>query len=237
MAYLPEKESLEEQLRKDLRKTKQKEITVLANKILTLAHDDILIHLRFFDMALANLKWEMRESMGCLATDGRKCYYDPVYILRAYQQEPKYITRCYLHLLLHCIFSHNFQYNKLETDLWDLAADIAVENVILDMKLPCVALEQDGAVEYDEETNAYLSALAAEYVFPGGLAEVMCEPTARGILQSAIRSEQESIAFYTKMSQAAYLDSARRRFQEIADTERAHLESLQVRLDQVSSEK
>jgi len=100
-----------------------------------------------------------------------------------------------------------------------------------------LALEQDGAVEYDEETNAYLSALAAEYVFPGGLAEVMCEPTARGILQSAIRSEQESIAFYTKMSQAAYLDSARRRFQEIADTERAHLESLQVRLDQVSSEK
>jgi len=166
MAYLPEKESLEEQLRKDLRKTKQKEITVLANKILTLAHDDILIHLRFFDMALANLKWEMRESMGCLATDGRKCYYDPVYILRAYQQEPKYITRCYLHLLLHCIFSHNFQYNKLETDLWDLAADIAVENVILDMKLPCVALEQDGDAERKLRVlREDIGALTAERIY------------------------------------------------------------------------
>lgn len=120
-----------------------KKISSLASQILTLSHDDILVHLRFFDTALANLKWQEKPRTLCMATDGQNCYYDPVFILQAYKQEPKYVTRCYLHLLLHCIFSHNFQYDKLERETWDLAADIAVENVILDMKLPSVTLEQD----------------------------------------------------------------------------------------------
>lgn len=120
-----------------------KKISALAGQILGLAHDDILVHLRFFDTALAELKWQEKPHTGCMASDGQNCYYDPVFILRCYKEEPKYVTRCYLHLLLHCIFSHSFQYDKLDTELWDLAADIAVENVILDMKLPSVALEQD----------------------------------------------------------------------------------------------
>ncbi|MCH5344792.1 MAG: hypothetical protein J1E64_12200 [Acetatifactor sp.] len=120
-----------------------KKISSLASQILALSHDDILVHLRFFDTALANLKWQEKPRTLCMATDGQNCYYDPVFILQAYKKEPKYVTRCYLHLLLHCIFSHNFQYDKLETETWDLAADIAVENVILDMKLPGVTLEQD----------------------------------------------------------------------------------------------
>lgn len=143
-----------------------KKMLVLAGQILNLAHDDILIHLRFFDMALANLRWKPREHTGCLATDGVNCYYDPIFLLQAYQREPKYITRCYLHLLLHCIFSHSFQYNKLETDLWDLAADIAVENVILDMKLAGVTLEQDvDAARKLRVLQEDIGALTAERIY------------------------------------------------------------------------
>lgn len=120
-----------------------KKIAALSAEILALAHDDILIHLRFFDAALARLVWKESQGSGCMATDGRTCYYDPVFILKNYEREPQYITRCYLHMLLHCIFSHGFQYDKLDTDLWDLAADVAVENVILDMRLPGAALRQD----------------------------------------------------------------------------------------------
>ena len=119
-------------------------IQSLANQILVLAHDDLLMHLRFFDMALAQLKRRERAKSGCFATDGSTLFYDPVYVLKAYQENPKFIARCYLHVLLHCIFSHSFQYGKLETEHWDLAVDIAVENVILDLKLDSVSLEQDG---------------------------------------------------------------------------------------------
>ena len=119
-------------------------ISSLAAQILALARDDILIHLRFFDTALAGLSWRERPRTLCLATDGSVCYYDPVFLLQAYREEPRLVTRCCLHLLLHCIFSHNFQYDRLESDLWDLAADIVVENVILDLKLESVRLPRDG---------------------------------------------------------------------------------------------
>ncbi len=118
-------------------------IQALANQILTLAHDDILMHLRFFNMALAQLRRREKPGTGCFATDGQTLFYDPVYVLKLYQDNPTAVTRSYLHLLLHCIFSHSYQYGKLDAGSWDLAADIAVENVILDMKMGSMSLEQD----------------------------------------------------------------------------------------------
>ncbi|MBQ8118434.1 MAG: hypothetical protein IJ147_10315 [Lachnospiraceae bacterium] len=124
------------------KKTEQMQST-LAGQILQLAHDDLLMHLRFLDTALAKVPWRARKGIGCMATDGAVCYYDPVWVLQTYQKEEKRIARIYLHMLLHCVFAHSFQYEKLEGKYWDLAADIAVENVILDMQLTDVALEQD----------------------------------------------------------------------------------------------
>ncbi len=126
------------------RETEQKKISSLAGQVMTLAHDDILMHLRFFDAALAQLHVEERGGTGCLATDGQTLFYDPVYVLKLYRERPQYVSRVYLHMLLHCIFSHSFQYDRLEGELWDLAADIAVEYVILDMGPGGAALEQDG---------------------------------------------------------------------------------------------
>lgn len=138
----------------------------LANQILKLAHDDILIHLRFFDVALSRLHFKPKEHIGCMATDGETCYYDPVYLLKEYQADTKTVTRGYLHMLLHCIFSHNFQYEKLEKENWDLAADIAVENVILDMQLPSVSLPQDAdALRKLKILREDIGALTAERIY------------------------------------------------------------------------
>lgn len=122
----------------------EKKITALCRKILQLSCDDILIHLRFFDRALAELNWQQRKGTGVFAADGANCYYDPVLLLKTYQEEPRLVTRTCLHILLHCIFSHDFQYDKLERELWDLASDIAVESVILDIQLTGAALKEDG---------------------------------------------------------------------------------------------
>jgi len=141
-------------------------IASLANQILVLSHDDILMHLRFFDVALSQLKRKERPAAGCFATDGRDFFYDPVYVLKLYQEEPKAVTRSYLHALLHCVFSHGFQYDKLDTEKWDLAADIAVENVILEMKLESVALEQDAdAVRKLKILREDMGPLTAERIY------------------------------------------------------------------------
>lgn len=144
----------------------QAKISSLAAQIMRLAHDDILMHLRFFDMALARLEIKERKGTGCMATDGQLCYYDPVYVLKCYREEPKLVTRTYLHMLLHCIFSHGFRYDKLDGDKWDLAADIAVERVILDLRLPGVSLEEDSEAERKLKVlEEDVGALTAERIY------------------------------------------------------------------------
>ena len=119
------------------------QISTLAKEIIRLAHDGILINMRFLDVALSKLKMEEREQMGAICYDGSKLYYDPVFLLRKYQKEPNYMARLYLHVLLHSIFYHSFQTDKLERDYWNLATDIAVENTILEMNLHFTAMPSD----------------------------------------------------------------------------------------------
>ncbi len=120
------------------------QINDLAKQVLSLSRDSILVSLRFLDGALSALKPTVRPGSGGMATDGISLFYDPVWVLQEYKRKPERITRCYLHILLHCIFSHGFQYQKLDAAIWDLAADLAVENTILEMKLTAAALPTDG---------------------------------------------------------------------------------------------
>lgn len=134
-----------ERNRKDTKEMKSEDgyIRELALEVLGLAHDDILIHLRFLDTALSAIRFQAQKGRGLSATNGVVCYYDPVRILKEYSSEKHAPAREMLHILLHCIFFHSFQYDKLDEELWDLATDIAVENVILEMRLDSVSLETD----------------------------------------------------------------------------------------------
>lgn len=122
---------------------RDKQISELAREVFRLAHDGILINMRFLDVALSKLKLEERPDMGAFAYDGVTLYYDPVLLLTRYKEEPHYAVRLYLHTLLHCIFYHGFKTDKLEKEYWDLASDIAVENTILSINLHLAALPTD----------------------------------------------------------------------------------------------
>ncbi|MBP5264924.1 MAG: hypothetical protein J6Z33_11215, partial [Lachnospiraceae bacterium] len=93
------------------------QVEELAGQVMRLAHDELLIHLRFFDVALAELALTERAGQGSavaggregahagsapfLETDGAHLFYDPVGVLRAYQKEPRLVARGMLHSLLH----------------------------------------------------------------------------------------------------------------------------------------
>ncbi|MDE6517313.1 MAG: hypothetical protein K2L18_05640, partial [Acetatifactor sp.] len=126
---------------------RQQKIGELAGQILALARDNILVSLRFLDVALLHLEWQDKGAIGCIATDGSTVWYDPEYILKLYQRDPRLVTRSMLHLLLHCIFYHSFAYDKVERELWDLAVDMAVEAVIQEMGLAMTSLDTDGEAE------------------------------------------------------------------------------------------
>lgn len=124
-----------------------KQISELAAEVIRLAHNGILMNLRFFDAALAELVLEERGQMGAHCFDGIKLYYDPVLLLSRMKKEPHYAARLYLHVLLHCIFYHGFRIEKLERELWDLATDIAVENTILELQLSFTGVNTDVILE------------------------------------------------------------------------------------------
>ncbi len=122
---------------------RQLQIRKLAEEIMRLAHDGILVNMRFLDVALSKFKVECREQTGAHLFDGAKLYYDPVLLLGQYKTAQGYAARLYLHTLLHCIFYHSFETDKMNRQYWDMATDIAVEHTILDMNLHLTALPSD----------------------------------------------------------------------------------------------
>ena len=110
------------------------QINHYARQIMSLARDNIAVNLRFLDSALSHLKPEAVDGLGGMAVKADRLLYDPVYVLKRYREEPNYITRAFLHSLLHCVFFHRFQYDKVNHEYWDLAVDLAVEHMIMDMQ-------------------------------------------------------------------------------------------------------
>lgn len=138
----------------------------LAKKILGYARDSILINFRFLSIAVSALWPEPSKGCGCIACDGEKLYYDPVFLLKEYKKEPAFAVRACLHVLLHQIFYHSFRYDRVEEKLWDIAADIAVENTVLELALPGSSLKRDeGALRKLQALSEDVSALTAERLY------------------------------------------------------------------------
>ena len=109
----------------------------LAQSVLKLSRNTLLVNLRFLDMALSRFKY-IGDHTATLAVDGEHIFYNPRHVLSVYKTDKEQSVRDYLHMVLHCVFRHNFVDTLVNTDCWDLACDIAVENVISELDLPSV---------------------------------------------------------------------------------------------------
>ena len=137
----------------------------LAREVLILSRNTLLVHLRFLDMALSQFRYQAVEGE-TLLTDGATIYYDPRHILKCYRSARETPTRDYLHLVLHCVFRHQFMDPALERTYWDLACDIAVENILQELGLP--ALEAPRAKEQTQYLDAVrqdLKLVTAEKIY------------------------------------------------------------------------
>ena len=68
----------------------------LANEILNLSRNKLLVNLRFMDVALSYHKRAVYE--GSLATDGKTLFFDPGFVLRSYKNSQEEMLRLYLHI-------------------------------------------------------------------------------------------------------------------------------------------
>lgn len=100
--------------------------------VMTLSRGILTVRLRFMDTALNRLEPVPSDGV-TLATDGTRFMYGPEHLLRLYKGERERPARDYLHVILHCIYSHMFVGDIADRKLWDLACDIAVESTINDL--------------------------------------------------------------------------------------------------------
>lgn len=129
-----------------MKKLSQDELTKyrdhLAERIMDYVQDQLVVALPFFNRAILKMPLEfynhLEDGEGNqiahgFGTDGTVVYCSTDRVLTLFRQEKERLPRIYLHLLLHCLFSHPFNYIKMNRSCWDLATDAAVENIILDM--------------------------------------------------------------------------------------------------------
>lgn len=114
----------------------------LAREVLTLSRNTLLVDLRFLDMALSQFKLVPIDTSTPM-TDGKHFFYHPRHVLETYISGKEIPVRDYLHIVLHCVFQHMYIAPTLKRPYWDLACDIAVENVITELGLKSVTTPRE----------------------------------------------------------------------------------------------
>lgn len=127
-------------------KEKQEMTVSLAEEILSLARSTLQMYLRYLDKALSRLEPVPIESHTIL-TDGRYILFNGRHVLDCYKHAKEIPVRDYLHIVLHCIFSHMYMAERMDRVYWDLACDVAVENIITELGLKAVATFRDSQQE------------------------------------------------------------------------------------------
>ena len=134
---------------------KQEKLHQLARDVLNLSRNTLLVNLRFLDSALSQFELFPIES-DTLLTDGKYILYNPTHILQCYKAGKEFPVRDYLHMVMHCVFRHMYMDPSLNRPYWDLACDIAVENVITELGLKAVTTARE------RQQTQYIAAIKKE---------------------------------------------------------------------------
>ncbi len=116
--------------------------------ILTLSRNELYVSMRFLDIALSKLRFEMNLSTRSIGTDGQSILFNPRYLMDTYALDRVFVNRCYMHMLIHNLFGHDFSGQGKNKDCWNLACDIAAESLIDSMTAPAVHVTPSDYREY-----------------------------------------------------------------------------------------
>ena len=146
-------------------------ISRAAQDVMTLARNTLIVNLRFLDIAISRLELEPSGEMPqakvvTLATDGVRIIYEPRHVLRTFRDDHDQSVRDYLHMIMHCLFSHMFVGTLVDRRLWNLACDIAAENAITDLGLRVTSCERETAQRSElERLRSAVGIMTAEKIY------------------------------------------------------------------------
>ncbi|MBQ9059786.1 MAG: metallopeptidase [Firmicutes bacterium] len=165
----------------------------LALQILRLSRNTLMVNLRYLEAAFVRIVPAHDMDTLEIATDGQFLYYNSLHVCRQYRQAREIPVRDYLHVSLHCLFRHLFVGKKVRADVWDLACDIAVENIINGLDLRSVSCErQVSQMWLIRQLQEELPKLSAEWIYKYFI-EQDPSPEEVSVLQRNFHADDHSI--------------------------------------------
>ena len=126
---------------------RRKRQTALGFQVLLNCRNELYSLFPYLDGAFASLPNRASDDTQSLGTDGAYLLFSPGYLLALYGEDPARLRRGYLHILLHLLFLHPFRRGQRDSRLWNLACDIAVEQMIRREKQPRLAVGENPVQE------------------------------------------------------------------------------------------
>lgn len=105
----------------------------LASDAVSQARSSLMVQTPFMDVALWRMPFAAKPLGASLASDGRVLFIDAPALIRSYQSSANEVLRDYLHCILHCVFRHPFDSKHTYTTVWDVACDVCVEAIALEL--------------------------------------------------------------------------------------------------------
>ncbi|MDO5344633.1 MAG: VWA-like domain-containing protein [Lachnospiraceae bacterium] len=115
--------------KRENQKTKEDE-SFLGMEILKKCRSDLYGKYPFLDTAFAGVGYRSSHRTERIGTDGNHFYYCPRFLIQCFAESPAAVRSGYLHMLLHCLFLHIVREERREERLWNLACDMAVEQIL-----------------------------------------------------------------------------------------------------------
>jgi predicted metal-dependent peptidase len=195
-----------------------REAAEAAADILRLSRNTLLINLRFLETALVRFAPLAEPVTADAATDGQFLYYNPVHICRQFKKAIEIPARDYLHVVLHCIFRHLFVGPKVKSDYWDLACDIAVENIITNLGLKSLHCDREERQKWlIRKLKEDLPGLTAERIYRYFLDQEL-PPSERFRLREDFYADDHQIWYDKKTESANGTGGADRRTDDERDS-------------------
>lgn len=123
------------------RQLQELDVVGLCTRILQNSRNELYLNMRYLDLSLSSLGFEMDPACRGLGTDGFVIYYHGEYLCDLYRRGRVLVNRAYLHMVLHCLFCHMDTMGWRDGRMWNLACDIAVESVTDGLYLKCVHIQ------------------------------------------------------------------------------------------------
>ena len=134
--------------------------------ILAYSRNEIYLSMRFMDIALSKLSWEMNLSTTSIGMDGEKILFNPRYLINLYRKDDVLVNRVYMHMLLHGLFGHAYHGGGRNEEYWHLSCDIAVASILYSMSAKCVCqVIPDFQMSVFENLKKEMKVLTAEGIY------------------------------------------------------------------------